>query len=263
MFCHACVKEIDEAFESVRNVDVLELSKEGGDAWLSSLNTYDTQIDRVQARLTSRLRDQLGMAKNANEMFRIFGQYNALFVHPHIRGAIREYQAQLIKKVKEDIDALHAKLKLQYGTGKSARMSHARDIPLVAGSIIWMKQIERQLGAYMKRVESVLGKGWETHVDGQRLKSDGDHFKRQLNTQLVFEDWTIKSHQKSLGIQERLFVVESARNNRSLLTLRVNFAPETITLAKEVACYSSCVCVCLIFVIISKMMMEKQKQKRM
>ncbi len=96
----------------MKSVDVLDLSKEGGDAWNSALNTYETHIDRVQARITSRLRDQLGMAKSANEMFRIFGQYNALFVHPHIRGAIREYQAQLIKKVKEDIDALHAKLKV-------------------------------------------------------------------------------------------------------------------------------------------------------
>ena len=48
----------------------------------------------------SRLRDQLGTAKNANEMFRIFSRFNALFVRPHIRGAIREYQTQLIQRVK-------------------------------------------------------------------------------------------------------------------------------------------------------------------
>jgi hypothetical protein len=43
---------------------------------------------------------QLGTAKNANEMFRIFSRFNALFVRPHIRGAIREYQTQLIQRVK-------------------------------------------------------------------------------------------------------------------------------------------------------------------
>ena len=50
-----------------------------------------------------RLRDQLGTAKNANEMFRIFSRFNALFVRPHIRGAIREYQTQLIQRVKVNV----------------------------------------------------------------------------------------------------------------------------------------------------------------
>ena len=65
-----------------------------------------------QARITARLRDQLGTAKNANEMFRIFSRFNALFVRPHIRGAIREYQTQLIQRVKDDIENLHEKFKV-------------------------------------------------------------------------------------------------------------------------------------------------------
>lgn len=75
---------------------------------------YDERIDRVETRITARLRDQLGTAKNANEMFRIFSRFNALFVRPHIRGAIREYQTQLIQRVKDDIEALHDKFKVSY-----------------------------------------------------------------------------------------------------------------------------------------------------
>ena len=78
----------------------------------SLLCRYDERIDRVEARITARLRDQLGTAKNANEMFRIFSRFNALFVRPHIRGAIREYQAQLIQRVKDDIESLHDKFKV-------------------------------------------------------------------------------------------------------------------------------------------------------
>lgn len=73
---------------------------------------YDERIDRVETRITARLRDQLGTAKNANEMFRIFSRFNALFVRPHIRGAIREYQTQLIQRVKVDIESLHEKFKV-------------------------------------------------------------------------------------------------------------------------------------------------------
>ena len=73
---------------------------------------YDERIDRVETRIAAKLRDQLGTAKNANEMFRIFSRYNALFVRAHIRGAIREYQTQLIQRVKDDIEKLHLKFKV-------------------------------------------------------------------------------------------------------------------------------------------------------
>ena len=76
---------------------------------------YDERIDRVETRIAARLRDQLGTAKSANEMFRIFSRYNALFVRAHIRGAIREYQTQLIQRVKDDIEALHSKFKVGRG----------------------------------------------------------------------------------------------------------------------------------------------------
>ena len=38
-------------------------------------------------------------------------------------------------------------------------MSQLRDLPAISGAIIWARQIERQLGLYMNRVEDVLGKG--------------------------------------------------------------------------------------------------------
>ncbi|KAI9629978.1 hypothetical protein KEM48_012388 [Puccinia striiformis f. sp. tritici PST-130] len=48
-------------------------------------------------------------------------------------------------------------------------MTHLRDIPPVAGAIIWARQIEPQLFTYMKRVEDVLGIGWENYAEGSRL----------------------------------------------------------------------------------------------
>lgn len=78
----------------------------------------------METRITARLRDQLGTAKNANEMFRIFSRFNALFVRPHIRGAIREYQTQLIQRVKDDIEALHDKFKVQDSTLEFIKIDH-------------------------------------------------------------------------------------------------------------------------------------------
>lgn len=108
----SAVREVKLAYENVKVVDCLDLTSEGSAAWEAALKRYDERIDRVETRIAAKLRDQLGTAKNANEMFRIFSRYNALFVRAHIRGAIREYQAQLIQRVKDDIEKLHQKFKV-------------------------------------------------------------------------------------------------------------------------------------------------------
>ncbi|XP_042877140.1 dynein heavy chain, cytoplasmic-like isoform X3 [Penaeus japonicus] len=231
------IEEVNLAYENVKEVDGLDISKEGTEMWEAALKRYDERIDRVETRITARLRDQLGTAKNANEMFRIFSRFNALFVRPHIRGAIREYQTQLIQRVKDDIESLHEKFKVQYPQSKCCRMSHVRDLPPVSGSIIWAKQIDRQLTAYMRRVEDVLGKGWESHVEGQKLKGDGDSFRLKLNTQEIFDDWARKVQQRNLGVSGRIFAIEMHRSRTGKgneYKLKVNFLPEIITLSKEV-----------------------------
>lgn len=171
-------------------------------------------------------------------MFRIFSRFNALFVRPHIRGAIREYQTQLIQRVKDDIEALHEKFKVQYPQSKSCRLSVVRDLPPVAGSIIWIRQIDNQLTMYLKRVEDVLGKGWETHIEGQKLKADGDSFRAKLATGEVFQDWARKVQERNFGVSVgRIFSIDAARSRTgrgNILKLKVNFLPEIITLYKEV-----------------------------
>ena len=48
---------------------------------------YDARIERVEAQITAKLRDRLATAKNANEMFRVFSKFNALFFRPRVRGS--------------------------------------------------------------------------------------------------------------------------------------------------------------------------------
>ena len=99
-------------------------------------------------------------------------------------------------------------------------------------------QIERQLRTYLHRVEDVLGKDWENHVEGQGLKADGDSFRQKLNTQEIFDDWSQQVQQRNLGVSGRIFAIESHRarggGTKTTLRMRVNFQREVITLAKEV-----------------------------
>ncbi|CAF1453141.1 unnamed protein product, partial [Rotaria magnacalcarata] len=232
----SAVEEIHEAFESLKHINILECSPEGTAVWTNTIKVYEERIEKVERRITTRLREQLAKARNASEMFQIFARFHDLLVRQHIRNAIREYQTQLIQRVKIDIDKLHEKFKAKYSASKAMKMSRITvDIPITTGSIIWARQIEKQLVRYLKRVEDVLGAGWEKHVDGQRLKFEGDSFKQRLNTGPIFEDWLEKVARKNMSVTGFIFSIETVRATKgTILRLKVNFTPEIIMLTKEV-----------------------------
>ncbi|KAL0950546.1 hypothetical protein HGRIS_007353 [Hohenbuehelia grisea] len=230
-------EEVKEAYEVVKRIDVLDVSVEGTEIWVAAENAYNERVSRVENQIIARLRDRLGTARNANEMFRVFSKFNALFVRPKIRGAIQEYQTQLIDSVKEDIKHLHDKFKTQYRFSEAYHMSTMRDLPPIAGAIIWARQIDRQLLTYMKRVEDVLGKGWELYAEGQKLQSESAAFRKKLDTRPVYDAWLHDINRRNMGVDGRLFEILRLRatgGGAGGFQLAVNFDPQIITLFKEV-----------------------------
>ncbi|OSX67981.1 hypothetical protein POSPLADRAFT_1176995 [Postia placenta MAD-698-R-SB12] len=224
--------EVKEAYEVMKRIDVLDVSVEGSEIWVAAENAYNERVARVENQIIARLRDRLGTARNANEMFRVFSKFNALFVRPKIRGAIQEYQTQLIDSVKEDIKRLHDKFKTQYRFSEAYHMSQMRDLPPISGAIVWARQIDRQLQAYMKRVEDVLGKGWELYAEGQKLQSESAAFRKKLDTRPVYDAWLHDINRRDMGVNGRLFEIVRLRGGG--FQLAVNFDPQIITLFKEV-----------------------------
>jgi dynein heavy chain 1 len=49
--------------------------------WVAAENTYKEQVARVENQIIVWLHDRLGTARDANEMFRVFSEFNVLFVH--------------------------------------------------------------------------------------------------------------------------------------------------------------------------------------
>ena len=56
---------------------------------------------------------------------------------------------------------------------------------------------------YLKRVEDVLGPDWDKQAEGQKLKEEGEAFKKKLNTQELFEDWKLKVRKLCLYIRSK------------------------------------------------------------
>ncbi|KAJ7202870.1 dynein heavy chain, N-terminal region 1-domain-containing protein [Mycena pura] len=231
-------EEVKEAYEIIKRIDVLDVSVESTEIWVAAENAYNERVARVENQIIARLRDRLGTARNANEMFRVFSKFNALFVRPKIRGAIQEYQTQLIDSVKEDIKHLHDKFKTRFRDSEASHMSQMRDLPAISSAIIWARQIERQLLTYMKRVEDVLGKGWELYAEGQKLQSESSAFRKKLDTRPVYDAWLHDLNRRNMGVDGRLFEIVRPRGGvgggGGLYQLAVNFDPQIITLFKEV-----------------------------
>ncbi|KAI9713200.1 MAG: Dynein heavy chain, cytoplasmic [Bogoriella megaspora] len=228
------VEEVVQAYASLRDVDVLDVSPEGTRIWVYAETLYNERTSRVENTIISRLRDRLATAKTATEMFRVFSKFNALFVRPKIRGAISEYQTQLIDNVKNDIASLHDRFKQQYGHSEAHAMAQLRDLPPVSGAIIWARQIERQLNGYMGKVEDILGQDWALHTEGQKLQSESDMFRKKLDTRPVFTSWLQEVDRRKLSISGRLFYVNRNRAAGNQLELGVNFDSQVIALFKEV-----------------------------
>ncbi|KAK4143340.1 dynein heavy chain, N-terminal region 1-domain-containing protein [Dichotomopilus funicola] len=227
------VEEVRQAWEGLKDVDLLDVTPEGTQKWVRAENIYNERTSRVENSIIARLRDRLATAKNANEMFRVFSKFNALFVRPKIRGAIAEYQTQLIDNVKQAITALHERFKQQYGHSEAHAMAQLHDLPPVSGAIIWARQIERQLDGYMKKVEDVLGAEWTIHAEGQRLQSESDLFRKKLDTRPIFEAWLHDVQRKQISISGLLFNINRIRSAGNVLELAVNFDAQVIALFKE------------------------------
>ena len=228
------VQEVAQAYAALRDVDVLDVSPEGTQIWVQAESTYHERTSRVENSIISRLRDRLATAKTANEMFRVFSQFNALFVRPKIRGAISEYQSQLIENVKSDITSLHDRFIRQYGHSEAHAMARLHDLPPIAGAIIWARQIEKQLDGYMRKVESVLGQDWALHSEGQKLEAESNLFRKKLDTRPIFESWLQDVQKRRIGIDGMLFNVSKNRAFGNALELSVNFDSQVIVLFKEV-----------------------------
>ena len=228
------VQEVAQAYAALKDVDVLDVTSEGTQSWAQAEATYNERTARVENSIIARLRDRLAIAKTANEMFRVFSKFNALFVRPKIRGAISEYQAQLIDNVKRDITALHDRFKQQYGHSEAHAMAQLRDLPPVAGAIIWARQIEKQLDGYMKKVENVLGQDWTLHSEGQKLEAEGNMFRKKLDTRPIFDSWLQDVQRRRISIHGRLFGIVKNRALANSLELSINFDSQVIVIFKEV-----------------------------
>ena len=230
---------MQEAFHLFsRNItDLFDITETGVHIWLSSFTLYEKKLERIEERIIHFMEDRLNNSHTTDEMFRVFAIYNPLFFRPNIRNAVNSFRTTLVKNVREDVTKLQNKFRCRYDESLEKSTAELRDIPPLSGRIIWARQIEHQLAALMKRMEDVLGVGWENIFEGKQLKEICDELKGYLDTDSLYKDWLstqLKSDSRKYNkTQEFLLIIDedTITGNKKL---KVNFDEKQINLFKEV-----------------------------
>ena len=234
------LQALRSSFDSVSQAPIFDVAPSGQSAFTAALKTYEESIDDIENQLAKLLHTKLDRAKSAEDMFKIFSKFNPLFVRPRIRSTIKKYQADLIKNVSSSVTTIQKKFLQKYELSSAAVFADLRDIPPVAGKIMWAKLMEKQLNLLMQRMESVLGKGWEQQVEGRQLKKTCSELKIKLDTEQFFRAWR-KNWEKELTVshnKERLssylISIQEHPEDSSALIAVCNYDAVKTDLFKEV-----------------------------
>ena len=148
-----------------------------------------------------------------------------------VRGAVQEYQNQLLENVRNDITALQTRFKKSFSASQVSAAFRLRDMRGVSAKIAWSRQLERQLQVQMNRVASVLGADWELYAAGSQLSQTAQSFKRILDSRPLYEQFLAEIASKDLTVSGRLFRIQKIHGKKEL---QANFDDQVVGLFKEV-----------------------------
>ena len=164
-------RELKNAYKLSYNIDVLDLSDNGVNAWANVKSEYNKVVEKIEGQISSSLSEQLASAQNIIEKFRIFEKFKIIIKRPRIQASIQDYQRALIRNVSEDLNILKEKFNSGYENSSAAKLCSIRGIPPISGEIIWNNQFLAQAESYKNKIASVLGDTWENTEEGKKLKT--------------------------------------------------------------------------------------------
>lgn len=174
------IDDIDNAFDHFREIDILNCSKEGSIVFNATKAKYEAEVDVVEKTIINKIRERLGAAANASEMFRVFKKFSSLLKRPQVKSAIIEYQKTMVKSFKDDLNELREKMGSGYTESGSNLIAEFYDIPDLTGSSIWNQEINRKLKSNIENIKSVMGDEWFKTKDGRKISEYDEFFTKKF-----------------------------------------------------------------------------------
>lgn len=240
------VGKLSAAYSKLAAIDVLETSAEGAAEWAAGEREYDAAAARAENDVAEVLRARLAASASSQDMFGIFDQFNALFGRPAVRGAIQEYQALLLERVKSDLTELQRRSSRREALDAAVAGGKLRDVPPLSGLVSWMAQVAARLDTLLNRVSSVLGTEWRHYADGERLYAECEAFRAQFDPKRVVSEWVaalthlqvagavlvVKRGKLTVSLNRQLWGLH--REVKMLRTLRLAVPHHVLALAGDV-----------------------------
>ena len=126
--CNESMKKAYATAKTTSWVDGVLPGDAGADnAWDDMMTKYSEAVDGVDELIIQCVRQDLGRAKDAQAMLRVFNKVNALFVRPRIKNSVAGKQDDLLHHVKMEVEKLSDILGQGY-SGEVSTMSRLRDM---------------------------------------------------------------------------------------------------------------------------------------
>lgn len=217
-------RDLERVYAPMATVDPLH---EPFAKWAHAEKQYDQRVGVLENKLVEHLQSRLERCGTSGSMFYIFEQFRPLMSRPRIRTACREYQHELLGIVKDEL----AKLQLQFSQqGVNSEVARLRDVPPVAASIMWARQMNKRLNSLMSRLGVVLGADWKHTSEGGRIYAECTTLLERLDTTELFESWVDDVSGKGLFLDEPILKI---LKHDGAFEMHVNFDASMGSVFKE------------------------------
>lgn len=126
-----------EAYENfMANVKEFDTSPDGAAQWKQAEIAYSQSTADIETQFAILIKEKLSKAPTSKDKFNVFSFYNQLLKRKKVRGAIQNYQYDLLSQVKSDIDRLYERIIVEKKHNHS--LSTTRDFPDISNRVIWI-----------------------------------------------------------------------------------------------------------------------------
>ena len=222
---------IQNAYNELSKIELLDLSEEGEKKWATAKNNYRKKMEEIETIISGHLKDQLAKAKNSSEQYKIFKRFQQLSQKQRIHLGLQEYQSAFIEEIKNHLSELLDTLKAGYTANTASTMSKIKRIPEISGNIIWLKQFEKKAMSLKNKAEVILGENWENLNDGKKIKDLIEQIKKNSDPSRLFDKYNkeTSSIPDDIGSQRIMDIIKKQHEYE----LKVNFDEKLIDKFKE------------------------------
>ena len=229
------LNKVNSAYEPFHHYMIVDFTPMNLQKWQDLIEEYNHHLEQLDQDIVDIIHEKLNNVHTTDQMYAVFRKFGLLFFRPRINSSVQQYKASLIDQCKKDIESLKNMVDTaSYIDSESYRISKMHDIPKLAGSVIWARQIENRLNLYIERVQLLLGQYWEKQQDGKYIHDHVESIRNHVDCTKKIEKWTEELKEKLNQKLLRNVIFSIKRGITSSYSIVINYDEQYFTCFKEV-----------------------------